>query len=114
VTCTATDTSNNTASCSFLVTVFNICIQDDSNPNNVLVFITSGAQTGRYRSVAMVDVHRVGTVKESAALHLVASAAGSPRAGTLNIDGTGTASLQAPPGVFRCTITDRPNIRVHT
>src|SRR5262249_32787033 len=49
VTCTATDTSGNTASCMFTITVFGICIQDDSDPSKVLLIITSGAQTGQYR-----------------------------------------------------------------
>jgi len=46
VTCTATDTSNNTATCSFTVTVFNVCLQDDSNPS--LVFL-GNTVTGAYR-----------------------------------------------------------------
>src|SRR5581483_5077593 len=46
VTCTATDTSGNTASCSFTVTVFSACLQDDSNPATVVVF---NATTGEYR-----------------------------------------------------------------
>src|SRR5262249_39702490 len=46
VTCTATDTSGNIASCGFPVTVFNVCLQDDSNPNNVLLF---NASSGAYR-----------------------------------------------------------------
>jgi hypothetical protein len=33
VTCTATDTSNNTASCSFTVTAFDNCLQDDATAN---------------------------------------------------------------------------------
>jgi hypothetical protein len=46
VTCTATDTSGNTASCSFTVTVFSACLVDESNPGNVVLFNT---QTGDYR-----------------------------------------------------------------
>jgi endo-1,4-beta-xylanase len=46
VTCTATDTSGNTTTCSFSVTVFNICLQDESNPGNRLLINTS---TGQYR-----------------------------------------------------------------
>lgn len=45
VTCTATDTSGNTATCSFIVSAFSFCLQDESNPgNSVLV----NAQTGVY------------------------------------------------------------------
>jgi hypothetical protein len=46
VTCTATDTSNNTATCSFTVTVFTACLADESVPGNVVLFSTL---TGDYR-----------------------------------------------------------------
>ena len=46
VTCTATDTAGNIATCSFPVTVFNGCLQDDSNAGNVVLFNLS---TGEYR-----------------------------------------------------------------
>jgi predicted extracellular nuclease len=46
VTCTATDSSGNTASCSFQVSVFSACLVDDSNPGNVVLF---NASTGDYR-----------------------------------------------------------------
>src|SRR4030095_936343 len=46
VTCTATDTAGNTATCSFPVTVFSLCVQDNSNPGNVVLVDTS---TGAYR-----------------------------------------------------------------
>jgi hypothetical protein len=45
VTCTATDASGNTASCSFTVTVFSLCLQDDSLSGNVVLV---NAQTGEY------------------------------------------------------------------
>jgi HYR domain-containing protein len=45
VTCTATDAASNTATCSFPVTVFSFCLQDDSSPGNV-VFVN--ASTGDY------------------------------------------------------------------
>jgi hypothetical protein len=44
--CTATDASGNTASCSFTVTVFTACLQDETNPGNVVLFDTL---TGNYR-----------------------------------------------------------------
>jgi hypothetical protein len=46
VTCTATDASGNTASCSFTVTVFTACLADENTPTNVVLF---SAQTGDYR-----------------------------------------------------------------
>lgn len=46
VTCTAMDTSGNTAQCTFTVTVFSACLVDQSNSGNVVLFNT---QTGDYR-----------------------------------------------------------------
>jgi hypothetical protein len=46
VTCTATDTSNNTASCAFTVNVYSACLVDDTNQANVVFF---NATTGDYR-----------------------------------------------------------------
>jgi hypothetical protein len=46
VICTATDTAGNTATCSFPVTMFSLCVQDNSNPGNVVLIDTS---TGAYR-----------------------------------------------------------------
>ncbi len=45
VTCTATDVAGNTATCSFTVTAFSFCLQDDSNPGNVVLV---NAQTGDF------------------------------------------------------------------
>ena len=45
VTCTATDGSGNTASCTFKVNAFDLCLQDDSNPNTVLLI---NSVTGDY------------------------------------------------------------------
>jgi hypothetical protein len=46
VTCTATDTSNNTSSCSFTLNVYSACLVDDTNAGNVVFF---NAATGDYR-----------------------------------------------------------------
>ncbi|MFY9609294.1 MAG: DUF4394 domain-containing protein [Blastocatellia bacterium] len=46
VTCTATDASGNTATCSFSVTVFDVCLQDDSD-SSIKLLINSF--TGEYR-----------------------------------------------------------------
>ncbi len=45
VPCTATDTSGNTASCSFTVSTFSFCLQDETNPGNVVLV---NAQTGDF------------------------------------------------------------------
>jgi hypothetical protein len=107
VTCTATDTSSNTASCSFTVSVYNVCIQDDSNPATVFL---ANAATGDYRFccagttfTGKAKVTRVGSVVSfdvsSTTLRLTAK----------DDEGAfkGSATLQMPPGTTRCTITDR-------
>jgi uncharacterized repeat protein (TIGR01451 family) len=58
VTCTATDTAGNTASCSFTVTVWTGCLQDDTNPGNVVLF---DAQTGKYQFCCNGQVVATGT-----------------------------------------------------
>jgi hypothetical protein len=45
VICTATDSSSNTATCSFAVTVFSLCLQDETNTGN---FVLINALTGDY------------------------------------------------------------------
>ncbi|HXU38060.1 MAG TPA: FG-GAP-like repeat-containing protein [Blastocatellia bacterium] len=45
VTCTATDASGNTATCSFNINVFSLCLQDETSPGNVVLI---NAQTGDY------------------------------------------------------------------
>jgi HYR domain len=107
VTCTATDTSGNTATCSFTVAVFSGCLQDDSNPANVVLF---NALTGDYRfccngtaftgrGTVAVRGCTVEITHYTADRRVLIKADFSARAGT--------ASLQVPPGTTRCTITDR-------
>jgi HYR domain len=107
VNCTATDASNNTAHCSFSVTVFNVCIQDDSNPSTVFL---ASATTGAYRFccggttfTGVAQVTRKGNV-----------ATFQDNSGGRRVQATddeavfkGTASIQSPPGTIKCTITDR-------
>jgi hypothetical protein len=112
VTCTATDASHNTATCSFTVTVFSICLVDESNPGNVVLFNT---QTGDYTfccSGAVLASGRgvltlrgcIGTIDE--------------RKGTRNVHiefdtsangkGKGTASIfLGGSSTPKCTITDQ-------
>ena len=107
VTCTATDASGNTATCSFDVSVFNVCLQDDSNPT--IVFLGNSI-TGEYRfccggtsftGVAQVTKRgSIATFQHYAPTQRVLATA----------DGgvfKGTASLQFPPGSIKCTIQDR-------
>jgi hypothetical protein len=107
VTCTATDMSGNTATCSFTVTLFNACLQDDSNPATVMLFNTL---TGDYRFCCNGTVYSgKGTVvKQGNTWTLTHNPA--DRRVLARLDGSannGTASLQSPPGTTKCTITDK-------
>jgi hypothetical protein len=107
VTCTATDASNNTASCSFTVTVLSGCLQDDSDPSRVVQF---NSQTGEYRfccgGITFTGTGRV-TIKGC----VVTIQHDTPdRRVQISLDGAvsrGSASLQSPAGTTMCTITDR-------
>ena len=107
VNCSATDASGNTATCSFSVIVFDVCLQDDSNPG--IVFFAN-TMTGDYRfccegmvftGVAFVTRRgNIATFQHNAPMHRVQA----------SYDGAvfkGSASLQAPPGTIKCTIIDR-------
>lgn len=107
VTCTATDASGNAASCSFTVTVFNGCLQDDSDPARVVIF---NAQTGQYRFCCGGTVFTgTGTVTVRGCIVTIQHNAPDRRV-QITLDGSvrrGSASLQSPPGTTRCTITDK-------
>jgi hypothetical protein len=107
VTCTATDTSGNTATCSFTVSVFDVVLQDDSSPSTLLVW---NSLTGQYRLCCNGTIF-TGTGKatrqgciyalnvNSVDRRLVATAdKGAFR---------GSAVFDFPIGTQRCTITDR-------
>lgn len=107
VTCTAKDGSGNSATCSFVVTVFNVCLQDDSTAS--VVFL-GNSQTGAYRlccggtvfsGIAQV-IRRGSTVTFQ---HYPADRRLQASADEATF--RGSASLQYPPGVAYCTITDR-------
>jgi HYR domain len=107
VTCTATDAASNTATCSFTVSVFNVCLQDDSNPGTVFLGNTiSGAYRfccGGTTFTGVALVTRRGNV-----------ASFQHNAPDRRVQATddesvfkGSASIQSPPGTLKCTITDR-------
>ena len=109
VTCTATDASGNTASCSFSVTLFAACLQDDSVPTNVMLFSPSGAYTFccngmTFSGTGLATVRGcVVTIQDNR----------PDRRVLLTFDGAvhrGTASLQSPPGTTKCTIIDRDTL----
>ncbi len=107
VTCTATDTAGLTATCSFSVIVFNGRLQDDSNPQNVLLFNTV---TGDYSLCCggTVFIGKGTIILRGCTLTLQHNL--PDRRLLVSVDFSqkkGTASLQFPPGVLKCTITDR-------
>src|SRR5262249_5774500 len=106
VTCTATGTGGSSM-CSFSVSVFNVRLQDDSNP---AISFVGDSVSGNYRFccsgttyAGKASVTRAGntvTFLHNAATWKLQA----------QIDGSlfrGTASLQSPPGTTKCTITDR-------
>jgi len=93
--------------CFFTMCVFNVCLQDDSNPNNRLVFNTA---TGDYRfccnGMTFTGRGKVTVQGSTYTLeHNMLDRRLLARA-TSTSGGSGTASLQSPPGRLRCNITD--------
>jgi HYR domain len=109
VTCTATDTSGNTANCPFTVTTFDVALQDDSDPSIILL---CNSITGQYRFCCN-GITFIGVGK--ATVHgCVYTLLETPNAADRRVLGrvdkavhAGTASIQFPAGTTRCTITDR-------
>src|SRR6185503_3381300 len=106
VSCTATDASGNKASCSFVVTAFDLCVQDDSNPAMVVLI---NVTTGEYRFCCSGAVSSgSGTVSVRGNLVTIEQNTG-PRRVLIRVDrGTrqGTASYASPPGATICQIRD--------
>jgi hypothetical protein len=110
VTCTATDASGNTATCSFTIDVFDALIQDDSNPLIRLMWITSGAQRGRYLFCCSGSTFTgTGTAVTTGNTYTLTHSPVDRRVvGRLEANlNRGNGSLQLPPGKTICTITDR-------
>jgi uncharacterized repeat protein (TIGR01451 family) len=107
VMCTATDTAGNTASCSFSVSVFDVCLQDDSNPGTVLLF---NSMTGEYKfCCGGTTFTGTGTVVvRGCTITLTHNPPDRRLSASVDKAGfKGTASLQSPPGVMKCSILDR-------
>jgi HYR domain. len=108
VTCTATDASGNTATCSFAVSVFDTVLQDDANPSIVLLW---NSLTGAYRFCCNGTVYTgIGKSLRQGCVYTLDHTGGIVQRVLGRVDKavhSGTASLQAPPGTTRCTITDR-------
>lgn len=107
VTCTETDMAGNTASCSFTVTVFDVALQDDSNPGTILLW---NSLTGAYRFCCNGTTYTgIGKVRAQGCLYTLEHTAAEKRLlgkADKAVHG-GSASIQAPPGTIRCTILDR-------
>jgi hypothetical protein len=110
VTCTATDASANTATCSFTVSVFNGRLQDDSaGCSNTVLFNTL---TGDYRWCCNGTIYTgrasVGRIGDNYTLtHNAADRRVLIKLSGTTVPPTGTGSVQSPPGSTRCTIMDR-------
>ncbi|HKQ07968.1 MAG TPA: HYR domain-containing protein [Blastocatellia bacterium] len=110
VTCTATDTSGNTATCSFSVSVFDGRLQDDSEGcNNTVLFNTV---TGEYRWCChgTIFTGRAKVTRAGNTYSLSQSAADRRVQINLNAGAStpnGNASLQVPVGKTICVISDR-------
>ncbi len=107
VTCTATDLAGNTASCTFNVTVFDLCVQDDGNPSTVVLI---NSITGDYRFCCDgVTYTGKGTITRRGSLYTLEHNKAGRRVLVKDDESVhkGSGSLQAPPGTTRCTITDR-------
>jgi hypothetical protein len=106
VTCTATDASGNTATCSFSVRIFNVCVQDRANPAAVLAWNTT---TGEYIFCCNGSTFTgVGKVRRLGCTYTLDHTPAGRRV-TGKVDFTtfrGEGALQVPLGENRCTISD--------
>jgi hypothetical protein len=108
VTCTATDASGNTATCSFTVSVFDAALEDDSNPGTILLW---NSITGAYRFCCNgITFTGVGKATRQGCVYTLDHQNAADRRVLGRVDKAvhaGSGSIQAPPGTTRCTITDR-------
>ena len=107
VTCTATDTSGNTATCSFTVTVFDTALQDDSDPSIILLW---NSISGQYRfcckGITFTGVGKA--IRQGCVYTLEHNPLDRRVLGRVDkAVHAGFGSIQAPAGTLRCTITDR-------
>ncbi|MCI0489554.1 MAG: HYR domain-containing protein [Blastocatellia bacterium] len=109
VTCTVTDTSALSSQCSFTVSTFDVCIEDDSNPGSGIVFISTGPNKGDYRiCCGGQTLTGRGTVSlKNGVLSLTHfHPTRRVQAYLFMNQQRGSASLQSPPTAFPCTISD--------
>ena len=110
VTCTATDGSGNTATCSFTVSVFNGRLQDDFEgcADSVLFNTFTGDYrlcchgtifTGRGKVIRLGDTIRIEHNPSDRRVRIDLSSGSFPP--------SGNGSIQSPPGTSRCVLQDR-------
>lgn len=109
VTCKAKDGSSNKATCSFTVTAFDVCLQDNSSPSKSILFVATGSQKGKYAFCCNGTVLTgTGTVKKQGCVYTLEHNPMDRRVMAKVDKATlkGNASLQYPAGVMLCTIID--------
>jgi hypothetical protein len=107
VACTATDAAGNAASCSFAVIVFDLRLQDDTNPAAVLLF---NSQTAQYRLCTSGTSYTGTGVVSKRGCTITLTHNASDRRLQASVDtsmGRGNAALQMPSGLMMCSINDR-------
>jgi hypothetical protein len=112
VTCTATDASGNTGQCTFTVSAFSFCLQDRTNPGNVVMV---NAQTGDYffccGGVPIASGR--GALNVRGCVGSIDQVKGDRRvriqwdASANNNSGAGTATVRRGPAGTDCQITDK-------
>ncbi len=107
VTCTFTDDADNTSMCSFTVTVFNACLQDDTNPGTTLLFnVTTGDYMFCCNGVTYTG--RATVTKKGCSITLAHNDAERKLSAKIDYSaGKGAASIKVPNGQNKCDITDR-------
>jgi hypothetical protein len=112
VTCTATDAVNNTTQCTFTVTTFSMCLQDETNPGNFVLF---NPVTGDFQFFCngVLIASGTGTPNVKGCAGTITQAKGERRV-TISFDttangakGSGTATVSNPPSTIRCQILDK-------
>lgn len=109
VTCTATDGAGNTASCSFTVTVFDVCVQDDTSRDTLLFNSHTGDYLYRRCGSGGFTLSGRGSVRVQGSSFILDHNALDRRllARIDNNQKRGTASLQVFPSGTSFAITDR-------
>ena len=86
---------------------FDICLQDESNPNTTLLF-DSGTGVFRFNCNGFVFTGRGTVTRKGSTVSLTANRLDLRVSAIADTSvSKGTASLQSPPGTNRCTIQDR-------